>query len=92
MYVVSRLRIKRVLLDGIASVVIVVIVVLSRRISAVERYLEGLKSKRDEIVSLIMWEICKVRNERYSCLLSNSMDWLLGSFYSVFLIFYCFVS
>jgi len=29
------------------------------RISCMEKYLEGLKKKRDQIVQLLMWEICK---------------------------------
>ncbi|KAL6073355.1 putative glyceraldehyde-3-phosphate dehydrogenase [Balamuthia mandrillaris] len=30
-----------------------------QRIEAVQKYLQGLKQKRDEIVNLIQWEICK---------------------------------
>jgi hypothetical protein len=29
------------------------------RIAAVEKFLRGLKAKRDEIVNLLLWEICK---------------------------------
>jgi glyceraldehyde-3-phosphate dehydrogenase (NADP+) len=29
------------------------------RIAAVEKFLQGLRQKRDEIVNLLMWEICK---------------------------------
>jgi glyceraldehyde-3-phosphate dehydrogenase (NADP+) len=31
----------------------------AKRIAAVQKFLEGLKSKRDEIINLLMWEICK---------------------------------
>lgn len=30
-----------------------------QRIDHVEKYLAGLRAKRDEIVNLLMWEICK---------------------------------
>jgi glyceraldehyde-3-phosphate dehydrogenase (NADP+) len=30
-----------------------------QRIEHVEQYLAGLRAKRDEIVNLLMWEICK---------------------------------
>jgi len=30
-----------------------------KRIQAVEKYIKGLKSKREEIIDLLMWEICK---------------------------------
>lgn len=32
-----------------------------QRIEAVEKYLAGLRAKRDEIVNLLMWEICKTQ-------------------------------
>ncbi|TPX33094.1 hypothetical protein SmJEL517_g03947 [Synchytrium microbalum] len=35
------------------------------RIAAVEKFLEGFKSKRDEIANLIMWEICKNKADSY---------------------------
>lgn len=34
---------------------------VSFRIAALERFLEGLKNKRDEIANILMWEICKTQ-------------------------------
>jgi hypothetical protein len=31
----------------------------AKRIAAVEKYIKQLKTKREEIIELLMWEICK---------------------------------
>ena len=36
---------------------------MAERIACIQRFIVGLQAKRDEIVNLLMWEICKNKED-----------------------------